>query len=86
MTSEQNGKLAIATQEELDFIADNMPKGMVAMVMKRTGKSRSRVLYHLKHRGVAAQDKEIIEAAREILYAVTRKRYSGQEKKQAQQT
>jgi len=26
-----------ATQEELDFIADNIPKGMVAVIMKRTG-------------------------------------------------
>jgi len=76
----------IATQEELDFIAATMPKGMVAMIMKRTGKSRGRVLYHLKHRGVAEQDGEIIEAAREILYAVTRKRYSGREKNLAQQT
>lgn len=75
MTLENKDNFIVATQDELDFINHHMPKGMVAMIMKRTGKSRSQVIYQLTQ-APAKQDEEIINAAREILYAVTRKRYN----------
>ena len=68
-------KFEKATIEELLFIKEKMPKGMVKMVMIRTGKTRSQVLYQLVQMPLN-QDEEIIEAFREILYAVTRLRFS----------
>lgn len=59
-----------ATAEELLFIKKKMPKGMVKMVMIRTGKTRSQVLYQLVQMP-SNQDLEIITAFREILYVIT---------------
>jgi hypothetical protein len=47
-----------------------MPKGVVKMVMIRTGKTRSQVLYQLVQMP-SNQDLEIITAFREILYVIT---------------
>jgi hypothetical protein len=59
-----------ATAEELLFIKKKMPKGVVKMVMIRTGKTRSQVLYQLVQMP-SNQDLEIITAFREILYVIT---------------
>lgn len=72
---EFNGDFVEATQAELTFIRHNMPKGMVKMVQIRTGKSRSQVLYQIVQMP-ENQDADIIQAFREILYAITRLKYS----------
>lgn len=65
---------AEASHDELIFIKKSMPKGMVKMVMIRTGKSRSQVLYQLVQMPIN-QDLEIITAFREILFAITQLRF-----------
>ena len=75
MTLENHDNYVEATKDELEFITHHMPKGMVAMIMKRTKKSRTQVIYQL-YQNAVKQDAEIIEAAREILWAVTRKKYT----------
>lgn len=59
-----------ASKEELDFLKHNMPRGMVSMVVYRTKQPRWKVLYELK-KDSFSQNPEIIQAVREILYAVT---------------
>ncbi|WP_026715227.1 hypothetical protein [Flavobacterium daejeonense] len=67
-----------ASEEELLFIKKNMPKGMVKMVMIRTGKTRSQVLYQLIQMP-NNQDLDIITAFREILFAITQLRFESKE-------
>lgn len=70
-----NTQYIMATQDELLWIRHVMPKGMLKMVEVRTGKSRAQVRYQL-YNMPENQDAEIITAIREILYVVTRKKYS----------
>lgn len=76
MNENKDERYKEATQEELLFIRHNMPRGMVSMIMKRTGRSRSQVLYQIIQMP-EKQDEEIITAAREILFAVTGLKYEG---------
>ena len=69
-----NKKNVLASREELLFLRDNNEKGIVSMVMKRTGKTRSQVLYQLLSMP-ENQDLNIINAFREILFVVTGKTY-----------
>lgn len=62
------------TEEELLFLKKNIPKGMIKMVMIRTKKTRSQVLYQLVQMPNNA-DLEIIQAFREILFAVTQLKF-----------
>lgn len=64
-----------ATPEELKWIDEVMPKGMVKMVEHLTGRSRQQVRYQL-YGAPKSQDGEIITALREILFAVIQKRYT----------
>ncbi len=59
-----------ASQEELDFLRHNMPRGMVSMIVHRTNQPRWKVVYELTKVSVK-QNAEIIQATREVLYAVT---------------
>lgn len=59
-----------ASQEEIQFLRHNMPRGMVAMINIRTGEPRWKILYELERYPVN-QNSKIIQAAREILFAVT---------------
>jgi len=66
-----------ASPDELNFINSHMPRGMVAMIQVRTGSSRSQIRYQLE-RNPRFQNPLIIQAAREILQAVTGKRFEHQ--------
>jgi len=59
-----------ASQEEIQFLRHNMPRGMVAMINIRTNEPRWRILYELERYPIN-QNLNIIQAAREILFAVT---------------
>jgi hypothetical protein len=59
-----------ASQDELIFINHNMPRGMVSMIQARTKATRSEILYQLQ-RNPKKQKSGIIQAAREILFAIT---------------
>lgn len=59
-----------ASRAELEFLRHNMVRGMVAMVVYRTKHPRWKVLYELE-RYPEVQNPEIVQAAREILFAVT---------------
>ncbi|TKC08006.1 hypothetical protein FA048_12645 [Pedobacter polaris] len=63
-----------ASQVELLYLRHNAPRGMWKMVEIRTGKSRSQVHYQIMQMP-NNQDLEIIQAAREILFAVTGLKY-----------
>ena len=69
-----------ADQQELDYIAENKPRGLVALVELRTKKSRAQVLYQLE-RPASKPDLEILRATREILYAITGCLYEHRPKK-----
>lgn len=60
-----------ASKAELIFIRENMPRGMVAMIQVRTGLNRSQILYQLLQMP-DNQNAEVVQAARDILYAVKR--------------
>lgn len=59
-----------ASKDELGFLKHNMPRGMVSMVVHRTGYPRWKIMYELTKDSLT-QNPEIIQACREILYAVT---------------
>ncbi|RYY07377.1 MAG: hypothetical protein EOP43_03425 [Sphingobacteriaceae bacterium] len=59
-----------ASREEIFFIRDKAPRGMWKLIEIRTGRTRAQVLYQIKQMP-DAQDLVIIQAAREILKAVT---------------
>ena len=59
-----------ASQDELIFINHNMPRGMVSMIQARTKATRSDILYQLQ-RNPKKQKPDVIQAAREILFAIT---------------
>ncbi|MGV8135980.1 MAG: hypothetical protein AB2L20_12255 [Mangrovibacterium sp.] len=59
-----------ASQDELIFINHNMPRGMVSMIQARTKAKRSEILYQLQ-RNPKKQNPGVIQAAREILLAIT---------------
>lgn len=59
-----------ASREELDFLKHNMPRGMISMVVYRTKLPRWKVLYEL-NKDTLTQNPGIIQAFREILFAVT---------------
>lgn len=59
-----------AGREELDFLRHNMIRGMIALITYRSKMPRWKVLYELE-RYPEEQNPEIVQAAREILYAVT---------------
>lgn len=63
------------TEDELLFLKKNIPKGMIKMVMIRTKKTRSQVLYQLIQMP-NNPDLEIIQAFREILFAVTQLKFN----------
>jgi len=65
-----------ASQGELLFMRNNMPRGMLAMICHRTGATRSKVLYQIVQMP-KAQNPDIIWAAREIFEAVTQMKYKG---------
>lgn len=67
-----------ASDDELKWIDENMPKGIIKMVEILTGKTRQQVRYQLYDKP-RNQDGEIITALREILFAVIQKRYSPKE-------
>ncbi len=58
------------SKEELDFLKHHMPRGMVSMVVHRTGYPRWKIMYELTKDSLS-QNPEIIQACREILFAVT---------------
>lgn len=64
------GKYKPASKEELAFLKHHMPWGMIAMIVHRTKKPRWKVIYELTKSSID-QDSEIIQACREILFAVT---------------
>lgn len=68
MDSENNIKPA--SREEIFFIRDRAPRGMWKMVEIRTGRTRAQVLYQIKQMP-DIQDLKVIQAAREILEAIT---------------
>ncbi|MEL7585309.1 MAG: hypothetical protein AAGU19_01260 [Prolixibacteraceae bacterium] len=59
-----------ASQDELIFVNHNMPRGMVSMIQVRTNATRSEILYQLQ-RNPKKQKPDVIQAAREILFAIT---------------
>jgi hypothetical protein len=59
-----------ASREEIFFIRDKAPRGMWRLIEIRTGRTRAQVLYQIKQMP-DIQDLEVIQAAREILKAVT---------------
>lgn len=65
-----------ASKDEILFIRQNMPRGMVAMIQVRTGLKRTQVLYQIMQMP-ENQNREVIQAARDILYAVTGLKYQG---------
>ncbi|MBW8326579.1 MAG: hypothetical protein K0M50_17575 [Prolixibacteraceae bacterium] len=69
-----------ASQEELIFICHNMPRGMVAMIQVRTAATRAEVLYQLQ-RNAKTQKPDIIQAARDILLAITGLSYEEEKSK-----
>jgi len=60
-----------ASKEELDFLLHNMPRGMISMIVLRTKEPRWKVVYELNKKTSLRQNTKIIQAAREILFAVT---------------
>jgi hypothetical protein len=59
-----------ASREEILFLRDKAPRGMWKMVEIRTGATREQVLYQIKQMP-SNQNLEVIQAAREILKAIT---------------
>lgn len=59
-----------ASRAELEFLRHNMIRGMIAMIVHRAKHPRWKVLYELE-RYPEEQTPEIVQAARDILFAVT---------------
>jgi len=62
-------KYLCASKEELAFIKDNMPRGMISMIKIKTGETKRKIEYQIKD-NPKVQNPKIIDAAREILKAV----------------
>lgn len=63
-----------ASKKEIVFMKNAAPRGMWKMVEIRTKKTRMQVLYQITQMP-PKQDKEIIQASREILFAITGLKY-----------
>lgn len=68
-------KFVKASKRELAFIRKHAPHGLWKMIQAKTKKSRSQVDYQLRL-APENQDPDIIEATRELFYAVTQLVYT----------
>ena len=63
-----------ASKKEIQFLRGSAPRGMWKMVEIRTNRSRMQVNYQIMQMPIN-QDREIIQATREILFAITGLKY-----------
>lgn len=63
-----------ASKKEINFLRTSAPRGMWKMVEIRTKRSRMQVNYQIMQMPFN-QDREIIQATREILFAITGLKY-----------
>ena len=63
-----------ASKKEIQFLRRSAPRGMLRMVEIRTNRTRTQVSYQIMQMPFN-QDREIIQATREILFAITGLKY-----------